>query len=84
MTEQLTGDAALDAGRFGAPPAIERDAFTLQGQGADTAKREREISEQLRAERRAASQHDESASKSASKSRKSSSSSSSASSSSSG
>jgi hypothetical protein len=50
MTEQ-----ALETGRFGAPSAIENDAFTLQGQGPETAQREREVREQLRSEQRAAS-----------------------------
>lgn len=84
MAEQqaLEGDAALEAGRFGTPTLIENDAFTLQGQGEETAKREREARDTIRANERAASM-DPSASSSSSgkRSRKSTSSSTSSSSS---
>jgi hypothetical protein len=46
---------AFDTGRMGPPSAIENDAFTIQGQGPETAQREREVHDQLRAERLAAS-----------------------------
>jgi len=70
-------EAALETGRFGSEPLIERDAFTLQGQGADTAQREREAHEQQRADALAASRDpDYGKSKRSSSSKKSSSSSS--------
>jgi hypothetical protein len=46
---------AYETGRMGPPSAIENDAFTLQGQGPETAQREREVHDQLRADRLAAS-----------------------------
>jgi hypothetical protein len=46
---------AFDTGRMGPPSAIENDAFTVQGQGPETAQREREVHDQLRGERLAAS-----------------------------
>lgn len=48
MAEQTPLEQAMETGRLGAEPLIERDAFTLQGQGADTAQREREAHEELR------------------------------------
>jgi hypothetical protein len=53
MAEKDRGDSthaeAFEKGRLGADPHIERDAFTLQGQGEDTAQREREARDELRA-----------------------------------
>jgi hypothetical protein len=53
MAEKDRGDSthaeAFEKGRLGADPHIERDAFTLQGQGEGTAHREREAREELRA-----------------------------------
>lgn len=48
-------DEAFETGRLGPPSAIENEAFTLQGQGPETAQREREVHDQLRGERLAAS-----------------------------
>jgi hypothetical protein len=52
MTDQnkLEGEDALEAGRFGTPTAIENEAFTVQGQGPETAQREREVRESMRAD----------------------------------
>lgn len=59
MSEQTD---PTEQGYLGAvPDTIENDAYTLKGQGADTAKREREQREALRAEQIAASQHEEAA-----------------------
>jgi hypothetical protein len=55
MTETDPAAEAFETGRMGAPTAIENDAFTVQGQGPETAQREREIGEQLRAEQLTAS-----------------------------
>lgn len=75
-------EQAAETGVLGTPPdTIENEAYTLQGQGPETAKREREQREQLRSEQKAASMHEDD-DKSSSKSKSSSSSKSSGSSSS--
>lgn len=45
---QDMAEEAFETGRYGAPSPIENEAFTLQGQGPETAQREREVREQLR------------------------------------
>jgi hypothetical protein len=56
MAEHMTGDEALEQGAFGALlDPIPNDAYTVTGQGEDTAQRERDVREQLRADRLAAS-----------------------------
>jgi hypothetical protein len=57
MPKTITDPAeALEAGYFGTThDPIPNDAYTVSGQGPETAAREREVVEQLRSERRAAS-----------------------------
>jgi hypothetical protein len=52
-----TIDDAWETGRFGPPSLIENDAFTLQGQGPETAARERDIRWEIRQNERNASRH---------------------------
>lgn len=60
MAETDPGAQALEQGYLGeVPDQIENEAYTVTGQGPETAKREREQLHELRAAQVDASQHEE-------------------------